>query len=41
VGKPEGKRAFGRPRRKWDDKIEIYMSSGSGMCGYRLGKAGL
>jgi len=25
VGKPEGKRPFGRPRRKWDDKINIYI----------------
>ena len=23
VGKPEGKRPFGRPRRRWDDNIKI------------------
>jgi len=25
VGKPEGKRPFGRPRRRWDDNILIFM----------------
>jgi hypothetical protein len=23
VGKPEGKRLFGRPRRRWEDNIKI------------------
>jgi len=23
VGKPEGKRPFGRPRRRWEDNIEM------------------
>ena len=23
VGKPEGKRPLGRPRRRWEDKIKI------------------
>jgi len=23
VGKPEGKRPFGRPRRKWEDNIKM------------------
>jgi hypothetical protein len=23
VGKPEGKRTFGRPRRKWEDNIKM------------------
>ena len=23
VGKPEGKRPFGRPRRRWDDNIKM------------------
>jgi len=23
VGKPEGKRPFGRPRRRWEDNIKI------------------
>jgi hypothetical protein len=25
VGKPEGKRPRGRPRRRWEDNIEIYL----------------
>jgi hypothetical protein len=26
VGKPEGKRQLGRPRRRWEDKIKMYLS---------------
>jgi hypothetical protein len=25
VGKPEGKRPLGRPKRKWIDNIEMYL----------------
>ena len=25
VGKPEGKRPLGRPRRRWDDNIKMYL----------------
>jgi hypothetical protein len=25
VGKPEGKRPLGRPRRRWEDNIKIYL----------------
>jgi len=25
VGKPEVKRPFGRPRRRWEDNIKIYL----------------
>ena len=25
VGKPEGKRLLGRPRRRWEDNIKIYL----------------
>jgi hypothetical protein len=25
VGKPEGKRPLGRPRRRWVDKIKMYL----------------
>jgi hypothetical protein len=25
VGKPEGKRPLGRPRRRWDDGIRMYL----------------
>jgi hypothetical protein len=26
VGKPEGKRSFGRPRRRWEDNIKMDLS---------------
>jgi hypothetical protein len=26
VGKPEGKRPFGRPRRRWEDNIEMDLT---------------
>jgi hypothetical protein len=25
VGKPKGKRPLGRPRRRWEDNIKIYI----------------
>jgi len=25
VGKPEGKRPMGRPRRRWEDNIKMYL----------------
>jgi hypothetical protein len=25
VGKPEGKRSLGRPRRRWVDNIKMYL----------------
>ena len=25
VGKPEGNRSLGRPRRRWEDNIKIYL----------------
>ena len=25
VGKPEGKRPLGRPRRRWEDNMKIYL----------------
>jgi hypothetical protein len=34
VGKPEGKRPLGRPRRKWDDGIRMDLrETGLGWCG--------
>jgi hypothetical protein len=30
VGKPEGKRPFGRPRRRWEDDIEKNLQGGLG-----------
>jgi hypothetical protein len=37
VGKPEGKRALGRPKRRWEDSIKIV---GSGIWGHGLDRAG-
>jgi len=31
VGKPEGKRPLGRPRRRWEDSIEMDLQEGG--CG--------
>jgi hypothetical protein len=25
VGRPEGRRPFGRPRRRWEDSIKMYI----------------
>jgi hypothetical protein len=25
VGKPEGRRPLGKPRRRWEDNIKIYL----------------
>ena len=30
VGKPEGKRPFGRPRRRWEDNIKMYRQEMGG-----------
>ena len=30
VGKPEGKRPLGRPRRRWEDNIKIDLQEGGG-----------
>ena len=38
VGKSEGKRPLGRPRRRWEDNIKIIFRSG--MLGYGLDRAG-
>jgi hypothetical protein len=38
VAKPEGKKPFGRPRRKWDDTIKIYIKIG--MWGHVLDLSG-
>jgi hypothetical protein len=32
-GKPEGKRALGRPRRRWEDNIEMDLEEVGGICG--------
>ena len=33
VGKPEGKRPMGRPRRRWEDNIKMDNQEGEGGCG--------
>jgi len=33
VGKPEGKRPMGRPRRRWEDNIKIDLQEVGGGCG--------
>jgi hypothetical protein len=30
VGKPEGKRPLGRPRRRWEDNIKMYLQAVGG-----------
>ena len=32
VGKPEGKRSLGRPRRRWEDNINIDVQEVGGGC---------
>jgi hypothetical protein len=34
VGKPEGKRPLGRPRRRWEDKIKMDVQEGGGGRGH-------
>ena len=33
VGKPEGKRPMGRPRRRWEDNIKMDLLEVGGGCG--------
>ena len=33
VGKPEGKRPLGRPRRRWGDNIKMYLQEVGEGCG--------
>ena len=33
VGKPEGKRPLGRPRRRWENNIKIDLQEVGGICG--------
>ena len=32
VGKPEGKRPLGRPRRSWEDNIKMNLQEVGGSC---------
>jgi hypothetical protein len=44
VGKPEGKRPLGRPRRRWEDNIKIFRNLegvvGTGWSWLRIGMGG-
>ena len=33
VGKPEGKRPLGKPRRRWEDNIKMDLPEVGGDCG--------
>jgi hypothetical protein len=33
VGKPDGKRQLGTPRRRWEDNIKMYLQEVRGGCG--------
>ena len=39
VGKPEGKRPLGRPRRRWEDNIKMDLQEVGGGCGDWMGLA--
>ena len=36
VGKPEGKRPLGRPRRRWEYNIKMALQKVGGSCGYKM-----
>ena len=36
VGKPEGKRPLGRPRRRWEDNIKMDLQEVGGSCRDRM-----
>jgi hypothetical protein len=40
VGKPEGKRPLGRPRRRWVDNIKIDLRERMDWCGLDLSGSG-
>ena len=39
VGKPEGKRPLGRPRRRWEDNIKMDLQEVGRGCGDWMGLA--
>ena len=43
VGKPEGMKLLGRPRRRWEDNIKVdieyYGRAGSGLVCFRIGES--
>jgi hypothetical protein len=45
VGKPEGRRPLGRPRRRWEDNIKMYLrevgwGAQTGLIWLRIGTGG-
>jgi hypothetical protein len=40
VGKPEGKRPLGRPRRKWEGNIKMDLQKWTGSIWLRIGTGG-
>jgi hypothetical protein len=45
MGKPEGRRTFGRPRHRWEDNIKMDLQEvggvvGTGRSGRRIGTGG-
>jgi hypothetical protein len=45
MGKPEGRRPFGRPRRRWEDNIkmdlrEVRWEARTGSIWFRIGTGG-
>ena len=40
VGKPEGKRPLGRPRRRWEDNIKMDVGVWTGSSWLRIGTGG-
>jgi hypothetical protein len=36
VGKPEGKKPMGRPRRRWEHNIKMDLQEVGGSCGYSM-----
>jgi hypothetical protein len=39
VGKPEGKRPLGRPKRRWEDNIKMDLQEVGGSCGDLIERA--
>jgi hypothetical protein len=39
VGKSEGTRPLGRPRRRWEDNIKMDLEEVGGGCGYWMERA--
>jgi hypothetical protein len=40
VGKPEGERLFGGPRRRWEDNINRDLKLWTGLIWFKIGTSG-